>query len=150
MILILGKKNCGKTTLIKNEILPNLVDYLIFDINNEYQEVEQFKKITFEKLSFDEIKKVVLSELDSAKNSGKTFIIEDIGKYSNSNKWTQNILEILSKGNISVVFTFQFIKNAEKIINELTDRIYLFKTTDNEKIRKKFINNNSDIIWFRN
>ena len=87
---IIGMKGCGKTTLLKNKIIPKLKNYFLIDVNNEYDTVPADKKFVVDrKMGISERKKKIIDAIRD--NSSKVVIIEDVGCLHNNLKWLSEL-----------------------------------------------------------
>jgi hypothetical protein len=141
--VIIGKKGCGKTTFIKEAIIPKLKDYIVIDMCDEYKEVPAERKYIFHndfsiKHNLDNVYEVLRL------NKNCVFIIDDaclIGPDANF------IDAFYVQKDVSVITSFPAIKSCGETI-EYCDYIYLFDTMDSERIRVPFIHDHSDKIIF--
>lgn len=136
---IVGTRGTGKTMFIKKTILPQIQNYLLFDMNDEYPEIATENKLQYNH-TLDIGKNIEIIKESLKINSKKTIIFEDaqaipIGREN----W---LMDTLTQGNFIVVTQgYRFI---EKYVDKI-DLIYKFRTNETpnnfyEENKKKIIN----------
>lgn len=139
VILIIGKKRAGKTTLastlIKKLARPNTY---IYDINNEY--TTKFGIPNLYKGKINEIE--FLKEVQHKKNS--MLVFEEASTYFSTHSQAQELKDILARSrhtNNVILLIFHSIAFVPVYIFAFADYVGLFKTNDfraslDNKIRK--------------
>ncbi|MFA6569911.1 MAG: hypothetical protein WCT77_01605 [Bacteroidota bacterium] len=122
---IVGKKGSGKTTFIKNEILPQLKNYFIIDFNDEYSDVvSDNNRFVDKSCSIQKIKKVIIE------NKNKVIIIEDIGLLI---KKTSLLDDLLMRYDLDFIIISQCFENIIILQKSgFIDTIYDFGTIENQ------------------
>ncbi len=121
-ICLVGKRGSGKTNFIK-KILPSIKNYFIYDINNEYKEVDDKNKFFITK-SFN--RNSFINQIKN--NKDKTIILEDISAVlcPIGLRWLFDALE-----GYNYIFVYQQFNQIQNIVNNF-DYIYDFGTNEND------------------
>jgi hypothetical protein len=134
-VICIGRSGCGKTTLSKNMMnnAPKGMPFIVYDINNEYQDYYPEKFIKFTEF----LEKLV--ELDSEGYNvinHHYILIEEATIFFNTHSNFEEMKDVLVRarhtGNI-VQLNFHSFSSVPKGIYNLLDYVIVFKTNDNEK-----------------
>jgi guanylate kinase len=134
-IVFVGRSGCGKTTLSKETMnkAPKNMPFIVYDINNEYQDYYPEKFIKFTEF----LEKLV--ELD---NEGYNVInhhyilIEEATIFFNTHSNFEEMKDVLVRARHTqniVQLNFHSFASIPKGIYNLLDYVIVFKTNDNEK-----------------
>lgn len=138
---IIGSRGMGKTHYIKTEILPNVKNFLIYDLYGEYTEYKYIKDIKENGR--------ILSDFEHLKNNitkirNKNFIFEDSTIFLNANlgRDIKNILVSCRHYNNNLFFLFHSLSRVPNFLIEQTDYFILFKTQEKlDFLTKKYSDN---------
>jgi hypothetical protein len=122
---IIGKRTVGKTFFIQKRILPQLENFFVIDMTEEYSYLSENDRYSFDRtLSIAENKVNIIAAIK--KNINKTIIIECCGMIDNSILW---VFDLLKEHNFIIVL--QSFKSIKQFI-DFVDTIYLFDCFDFE------------------
>lgn len=132
-ILIVGQHGVGKTSMIIDEILPNIGNYIILDPNNEYR----FKNVDRSRiLPIMDIENALVAINNT--DIDTTIIFEDTQVHFLRPQSTMMIKSLLEKR--CCIITMQSIGqfNASGISINMFDCVYLFPTFDHVETFEQF------------
>jgi len=122
---IIGKKGTGKTTFIKEEILPNVKHFFVIDTCNEYTHLDRKQKSCYDK---NKSCSQNIEKFDKAirRNADKLIILEDSSILKDNMEW---FMDIVQSANINFIIVCQVKHLLEKHF-DYVDFIYDFGTLD--------------------
>jgi len=138
IVLIVGKKGTGKTTLLKSYILTYSLDNrekIIIDPLKQIGNVDDFITLTIDE------EEQILKILEKLYNRGDVVLfIDEIDLYSTSTDYQKSIIRKLfryarNKG-ISVIATAKRIANVNKDIISNCDKIHVFQTVEQNDLKR--------------
>ena len=149
--LIIGKKGIGKTTLIKNELIPVLKEYIIFDIFQEYMEFKNV--ISFSYIGESSSRKSLKEKFQNvaAKTDSNTVIILDntecylYPEIDAAGKESYEWIKVALKEK-QFILTTTYIRTHGIYADLDLTKIYLFDTTNSEQECSNFKHSKKDII----
>ena len=130
IILIVGRKKSGKTTLTKNRF-SHLPNFCVVDVHNEYDHlpISDIPKPGSRIITSDVNR--VISE--AARSKGLTFAIEDATIWLNqrtSDLSLKNLIISCRHNKNVVVFLFHSLNRVPLFLLEQADILYLFETKE--------------------
>ncbi len=137
LIIICAMTGQGKTTFVKNA-LARVTNKLVFDINNEYQDLPLDNELTASRYIEGDYREFV----DIAANKRNTAVVfEDATGFFSGRVGQETSRMIVQKrhsGN-DYYFLFHSIQRIPKAIYELANFVILFKTNDEfDTVKKRF------------
>lgn len=137
--IVIGMTGTGKSTWVRDNCLGNS-NYLIYDVNNEYRDVEESKtgkesqcRISSMKVDFELLENIIMKRRNS-----NIIIEESTGLFRF--RASSNVMKILINKrhtNNNYIFLFHSVKQVPKDLFELCNFVVLFKTNDLEVDLKK-------------
>ncbi len=138
IICIIGYRGTGKTNYIKTQILPNVKNYLIYDLYGEYKELKYINNIKENgrlQSDFEHLK----ANITQIRN--KNFVFEDSTIFLNANlgRDIKNILVSARHYNNNLFFLFHSLSRLPNFLIEQTDYFVIFKTQEKaDNLQKKY------------
>src|SRR5690606_13607592 len=121
--VIVGRNGSGKTTYIKNRIIPKLSNYFLIDTHNEYPDVPDDKKLSNCSRQPELIYETILS------NKDKVIIVEDANILYVDTKFMYKLISILSDSRLQFIFVYQSYQHAEWM-KDFFNIVYNFGAAD--------------------
>ena len=121
--IVVGGKGSGKTTFVKNKILPQLTNYFLIDTYGEYDNVPAERKYSLDNSDSIHGNADKIIEIIEA-NRDKIIIIEEPYLWDNF-KWLLNF----ATGRLEFILITQTTKRIESLLN-VTDVIYDLRGSD--------------------
>jgi len=134
VILLIGKKDAGKTTKVKELLRKSKKHELIYDFRSEYG---------YKLLDIDDFLELALLEENC------NIVIEECTVYldhKSDNRKVKNLLSGASHKNNNIYLLYHTMRSIPGYIFDLIDYYYLFHTSDNEGVVRKLFRYEPDII----
>lgn len=143
--LILGKKNVGKTTYIKEKIVPELkyCCIVVIDLLNEWNAQEYLQDKIIKIIPNPNERSMIITknlikktlEIENGNDKNTIFVIENMECYFNDLKKFKDVI----KGK-NYILSFQSISSLRSLeIDNIFDEVYMFPTLDNHETKRDFI-----------
>lgn len=146
--LIIGKLGIGVTYFIKNTLIKKIEKALIFDLNEEYKHLNKYRVLPLH-FNPNEMNDKI-SGMIALSDKEETIILDSFKAYlfpkrGSNGKLSYEWLNRILNGE-KAILTLHSVAEVDELGIDEVEKIYLFDTIDDEKMRLDFKNKYQNII----